>query len=412
MRPLRGPMARLIRLKEFETEGERSTAGTLAAGLPEEWVVIYSAMLVGFGGVLNQVDFFVVGDHGVYLVDDKSFNGKVVAGRGNWETAFGSVENPVEKAEMVARKAAGQIREGVGGVGPALGGAYFLHAYISLSGQVDLVPQDPHSTARVVLASQLCQALAGFDRLADKQALPIADFRDGIVDYLTAGRPGIQPADLEPDAQLVKAEVPVRLAAPTPTPPANTPRASHRRPILRWIPVACLLALVAVFALAYWSSRPVKWDEARAQVGKTTTVYGPVVQSTKKPNWGGLSYINIGRDFRPGSATPFYLRIDPGYRAAVEAELRQLAGNSPSPWDAYGTKTIWVRARVLEDRYGGAYALVTSARDIQVGVPSAQSGYLLAACAALAAAIIWAVVLLVMSARHSRRSASIGENAR
>ena len=95
----------------------------------------------------------------------------------------------------------------------------------------------------------------------------------------------------------------------------------------------------------YWSSRPVSWDAAVDRLGKTAMVYGPVVQSSKKPRWGDLSYINVGRGFRPGSPTPFYLRIDPEYRAAVEAELRQRVAGSSSPWVAFGTRTIWVKGQ-------------------------------------------------------------------
>lgn len=202
-------MARFIQLKDFETEGERRTAGLLTDGLPEDWVVIYGVMLVGFAGMTHEVDFFAIGDHGVYLIDDKYFKGRVIAGRGSWEVEFGPVENPVEKVEMVAKKAAGLVREGVPDISAALGSSYFLHAYVCLSGQVDLEKRDADATARVLLADRLPAALLGFDRSPAKVALPVADVREAIVDYLTSGRTGMRPsagvpqkADSPPEGEL------------------------------------------------------------------------------------------------------------------------------------------------------------------------------------------------------------------
>lgn len=401
-------MARFIQLKAFETDGERRTADMLVTQLPDEWVVIYGAMLIGFAGVNNEIDFFVVGEHGVYLIDDKSFEGKLVAGRGNWEAEFGPVENPVDKVEMLAKKAAGQIREGVPGVSVALDKTFFLHAYVSLSGQVDLQKTDRDATARVVLADRLPPVLLGFDRLPEKRALPIADYREVIVDYLTAGRQGVDPSETGSESHHVTAPESAAAAAAAALPPSDALARRRGRAVLGWVPVACLLVLALLFAFAYKASQPVRWDTASSHVGKIVTAYGPVVQSRKKPKWGGLSYINVGRDFRPGSATPFYLRIDPDYRAAIEAELKQLTGSSPSPWDAFGTKTIWVKGQVREDHFGGAYMLVTSAKEIHVGEPAAQSSYLMAALASAGLAGAWTLVLMLRSTRRAERSATNG----
>lgn len=67
---------------------------------------------------------------------------------------------------------------------------------------------------------------------------------------------------------------------------------------------------------------------------------------------------------------------------------------------------------MLEDHYGGAYMLVTSARDIHVGEPSAQSSYLVAALAAAGLAVAWTVALVVKSARRVQRPVLDGGNAR
>ena len=285
--------------------------------------------------------------------------------------------NPVEKIEMVARTVASQLREGVPGLSAALGKNYYVHAYVSLSGRCQLRRQDVDSTTRVVATDQLAQALRGLDQLPSNRSVPIAEYRDAIVEYVTAGRDGTEPGEADSMIAVDPGPSPgVPSQAEVPQVEEAKPRRRHRK--LLWLPVAALVALTIACAWMYWSSRPVSWDAAADRLGKTATVYGPVVQSTKKPRWAGFSYINVGRDFRPGSPTPFYLRIDPEYRAAVEAELRQRAAGSSSPWDAFGTRTIWVKGRLLKDDYDGVFMLVKSANDIHLGEPAPQSGFLIA----------------------------------
>ena len=117
-------MAKLIRpLKRSASEGERRTAGLLQCELPDDWVVIWGVLIIRFGGIYEEVDFIVVGDHGVYLIEDKSWNGRVTAGRGDFivigpkvPNPVKKVPNPVEKAEMAAKTVAAQLREAVPGL--------------------------------------------------------------------------------------------------------------------------------------------------------------------------------------------------------------------------------------------------------------------------------------------------------
>jgi len=335
-------LARLIRLLERASAGEQRTAADLQSQLPDHWVVICNALIVGFAGVNHEVDFLVVGDHGVYLVDDKEYNGTVVAGRGHWQVGDRQEQNPVEKAEMVARTVAAQLREGVPELSAALRGSYFLHAFVSLSGRADLRRSDTDSTARVVTSDRLPQALLGLDRLPSKKALPIADYRDGIVDYLTAGRASGKPPEGEgEDNSLEDSE--------------NAAFRSRRTPLLAAGLVALVLAAL-LLALTV-GGKATSWAEAASHQGEQIWLEGQVV--TVRPG-DTDTYLNIGRDY-PDDAR-LTARIPAEETEAFEAELGDLEEHFEGQTvKVFGKPTV---SRDADDPH--VYVDVVSTEDIKV----------------------------------------------
>src|SRR5690242_459779 len=129
-------MAKLIHAGEFATEGERLAAAELQK-LPSHWVVICNKTLPRRTGGSDELDFVIIADNWVFLLDEKSWRGGI---RGNdqfWVRADGtSTHSPLNKADHVAKVLAGHIRTKV----PALDadGRHFVHGGVLLSAAAHL----------------------------------------------------------------------------------------------------------------------------------------------------------------------------------------------------------------------------------------------------------------------------------
>ena len=69
-------MARIVQAAPFATEGEQRAADVLG-GLPHEWVVICNKTLVTRDARSYEIDFIIVADHYVFVVDEKSWRGRI-----------------------------------------------------------------------------------------------------------------------------------------------------------------------------------------------------------------------------------------------------------------------------------------------------------------------------------------------
>lgn len=76
-------MAELIQAGSFVTASERNAALVLKQ-LPAEWKVICNKELVAPSGVTYEVDFIVVCDHAVFVIDEKSWSGDILGNENVW----------------------------------------------------------------------------------------------------------------------------------------------------------------------------------------------------------------------------------------------------------------------------------------------------------------------------------------
>src|SRR5229473_238573 len=129
-------MAELISgASSFATEGERMAAEVLRQ-LPASWLVICNKTLPLPNGRSYEMDFVVVGKRWVFLLDEKSWRGKV---RGNDElwirTDDSSERSPLAKVDYVAKVLAGHLSWRV----PSLkGGGHFVRSGVLLSAADEL----------------------------------------------------------------------------------------------------------------------------------------------------------------------------------------------------------------------------------------------------------------------------------
>jgi serine/threonine protein kinase len=153
-------MAEMIYAGEFATESEKRAAAILAK-LPNDWTVICNKMLPAHGRT-SEIDFIIIGQRLVFLLDEKSWSDPMTGGDQFWFFANGtSVTNPVNKVDYVARPLAGHLRAKV----PSLSDGYLVHAGILLT-NAKQPPKinDPRVSNQVFIGSTVIAKLPALDR--------------------------------------------------------------------------------------------------------------------------------------------------------------------------------------------------------------------------------------------------------
>jgi len=145
----------------FTTEGERRAAEVLKQ-LPDSWLVICNKTLPTSNGRSYEMDFVVVGRRWIFLLDEKSWRGKIRGNDEQWIRMDGSSErSPLAKVDYVAKVLAGHLNWQI----PSLKGAgHFVRGGVLLSA-TDQPPQilDPRATNGIFLLTDACQRLRMLD---------------------------------------------------------------------------------------------------------------------------------------------------------------------------------------------------------------------------------------------------------
>ena len=145
----------------FATEGERRAAAVLKQ-LPNSWLVICNKTLSTSNGRSFEMDFVVVGKRWVFLLDEKSWRGRIRGNDEQWIRSDGSSErSPLAKVDYVTKVLAGHLNWRI----PALKeGAHYVRGGVLLSA-TDQPPQilDPRAAHGVFLLDDVCQRLQALD---------------------------------------------------------------------------------------------------------------------------------------------------------------------------------------------------------------------------------------------------------
>ncbi len=97
-------MAELISAGDFATEGERRAAEHLRK-LPDRWIVICNKTFPTREGRSYEIDFIILASRWIFVLDEKSWQGKITGTDQEWLRADGSSErSPLNKIEAVARR--------------------------------------------------------------------------------------------------------------------------------------------------------------------------------------------------------------------------------------------------------------------------------------------------------------------
>ena len=145
----------------FITEGERRAAAELKQ-LPDSWLVICNKTLPTSNGRSYEIDFVVVGKRWIFLLDEKSWRGKIRGNDEQWLRMDGSSErSPLAKVDYLAKVLAGHLNWHI----PSLKGAgHFVRGGVLLSA-TDQPPQilDPRAVNGIFLLTDACQRLRMLD---------------------------------------------------------------------------------------------------------------------------------------------------------------------------------------------------------------------------------------------------------
>ena len=281
--------AQLLRFGATIGPGEERTAQLLARGLPDDWTIVCNKVVQTGSRSSREIDFVVVGRHGVYVMDEKSWSGTITADEGHWTLQSGEeIQPPDAKAAVTASIVAVQMKQSLPGLRRHIGGRYFLWGYVLLSSpRASLATRNDSLYDRVLYLKDAAKTLMDQDASYAGGLTDIEAFRPDIIDWF--GRP--------PELAAMSG--------------AGATRGSGRK---RWGVVAAVVA-VAILAVAgaVWASSrgesdaQIPWQEASQSIGKSVTVRGPVMGSSD-----GFKYVflNIGEPYVEGEATGLVVWLD------------------------------------------------------------------------------------------------------
>ena len=153
----------LAKAGPFITAGEKRTARELQK-LPADWIVICNKMLDANNGRNYEVDFIVIADNAIFLLDEKSWSGKIITTDQEWVHNGWSEGNPLKKANYIAGILAHNLRQTI----PLLkkGKGHFVYGGVVLSASKHL-PRTANGskvTGAVFLLANVCQRLIDLDQ--------------------------------------------------------------------------------------------------------------------------------------------------------------------------------------------------------------------------------------------------------
>jgi len=335
-------LAQLYWIGKSATDNEARAAIDLAKLLPDDWSVVCNKTLWTNYARSYEVDMIVVGDHGVYLLDEKSWRGRVVCGREFWWTGGGHRErSPLNKVEDAARILSGHLKKSVPGLGQALDGAFLTYGFVVFSrDDVELDTDQCPAPDRILRLAQAADALRSFDGFRGQQGTTIVDFKEAIVKWLI-GEDAVEP--------------PPRL---------------QRRSFITWLAaVAAVIAAIIIALVATADTSPraesepplVQWNTAYLHVDQRAVVEGPVADVEVS---GGATFINFGKKFhrgQPADRTRFYCLIPPEYDRAFREGIEAQYGKGTTPSDVFGRHIVKATGLIRESDRGEPYMEIHSA---------------------------------------------------
>ena len=177
-------MAEVIQFGKFITASEREVASRLK-DLPANWTVICNKEVVTPAGDTYEVDFVIIGDHVIFVIDEKSWSGDIYGNENVWVLPGGEPRrSPLQKIGHVGRQLAGVLRGRIPYLHEHAQKVHFVIDMILLSApNCVLRVADPRLGTHVLRLQEALEELVRIDR--QNPALDLKASGQAIRTYLT-----------------------------------------------------------------------------------------------------------------------------------------------------------------------------------------------------------------------------------
>jgi hypothetical protein len=157
-------MAEVIQFGKFITASEREAASRLK-DLPANWTVICNKEVVTPVGDTYEVDFVIIGEHVIFVLDEKSWSGDIYGNENVWVLPGGEPRrSPLQKIGHVGRQLAGVLRGRIPYLHEHAQKAHFVFDMILLSAPNCLLRvADPRLGTHVVRLQEALEELPRID---------------------------------------------------------------------------------------------------------------------------------------------------------------------------------------------------------------------------------------------------------
>jgi serine/threonine protein kinase len=168
----------------FEGPGELRTAAYLERELPPTWHVICNKEIPASTSS-REVDFIVIGDHAIFVIEEKHWRGKILGDESAWVLDDGeSRTSPLNQVKQASGKLNSFLRQEIAGLSEAMGHARLNTDLVLLSAPCELSVNDPRAHGQVVKLEGCESDFLRIDQHRGSEG-SIAAFRDEIITRLT-----------------------------------------------------------------------------------------------------------------------------------------------------------------------------------------------------------------------------------
>jgi hypothetical protein len=186
-------MARIYWLSKSATDREAEAAITLAKQLPESWAIVCNKFVFTTFQRRFEVDMVIVGAHGVYVLDEKSWKGPVTCDTEYWRNGrFPPEKSPIQNMENAAAVLGTQLRKEIDKQSLRSGPAWFVDAFVLFSRTGVRIHMDQcPAPDRILRLADAAVVLTGLDAHHREEDRDLRECRDVIVKWLLGGKPSM-----------------------------------------------------------------------------------------------------------------------------------------------------------------------------------------------------------------------------
>lgn len=184
--------AHFIPIGEPAHDAERQAIAFLVSSLPRSYTVYGNAWVVERGGVVYELDAIVVAPHAIFVVEIKSFRGRIEGTDNDWYVGGEAIKSPLRLNRKTAQVLNSQLRRETFAAGQV-----WVQGFVFLSSTNNVGVKGPASQGRIHTRQSILAALqdeALVQRLSGRRSLvPSSEAENDLLRILQAAQRGPRP---------------------------------------------------------------------------------------------------------------------------------------------------------------------------------------------------------------------------